>query len=123
MPDSDTYRRKERMVRKIETVMAIIGTIANDGGEDNVGKTGRGKEGRRGTSNRLVCCCLLLLFVLFLDTEANHRTMPRSIAAVLITTFNGGGERGMPRETDKEEGRKGRVCGHSRDTRRDFCFG
>lgn len=34
------------MVHKIETVMVIIGAIANDGAEDNVGKTGRGREGR-----------------------------------------------------------------------------
>lgn len=43
--DSDTYSRKERVARKIETVMVIIGAIGNDGGEDNVGKTGRGTEG------------------------------------------------------------------------------
>lgn len=77
MPDSDTYRGKERMVCKIETVMVIIGTIANDGGENNVGKTGRGREARRGTLHWLVCCCLLLLSVLFLDgRNQTIRTMP-----------------------------------------------
>lgn len=53
---------------------------------------GKGGETRE-TSHLLVCCCLLLLFVLFLDTEPNHRTMPSSMAAVLITAFNGEGER------------------------------
>ena len=43
------------MVCKIETVMVIIGTIANDGGEDNVGKTGRGKETRREREREGLC--------------------------------------------------------------------
>lgn len=84
--------------------MLVIGAIANDGGSGGQWwwKTGRGKEGWKGTWHRLVCCCLfvvvvvvvvccLLLLVLFLDAEPNRAHNGECTAStVLIRGFNGG---------------------------------